>query len=67
MNTRIVNSKNKTTDKQIFKPQSCLHSAINYGMRDLYHRKERLAYWINRTNADLQEPNRTDVGNSEGI
>jgi len=35
-------------------------------MRDLYHRKERLAYWINRTNADLQEPNKTDVGNSEG-
>ena len=40
MKTRIVNSQNKTTDNQIFKPPSCLHSTINYGMRDLYHRKE---------------------------
>ncbi|MGA9171531.1 MAG: hypothetical protein WBZ20_15440, partial [Nitrososphaeraceae archaeon] len=57
------------TDNQISQPQSLLHFNINYGMRDLYHRKERLmvAYWINRTNADLQEPNKTDVGNSEGI
>jgi hypothetical protein len=30
-------------------------------MRDLHHRKEMLAYWINRTNADLQGPNENDV------
>ncbi|MFZ0512677.1 MAG: hypothetical protein WAM14_13805 [Candidatus Nitrosopolaris sp.] len=30
-------------------------------MRDLYHRQSRLAYWINRINADLEEPDRTDV------
>jgi hypothetical protein len=34
MKTRIVNSQNKTTDNQIFKPPACLHSTINYGMRD---------------------------------
>ena len=56
MNTRIVNS-----DNQIFKPQSYLPSTINYGMRDLYHRKETLAYWISRTDTDLNEPDKTDV------
>jgi integrase/recombinase XerD len=30
-------------------------------MRDLYHRKEKLAYWINRANTELQEPDKTDV------
>ncbi|MGC1931063.1 MAG: tyrosine-type recombinase/integrase [Candidatus Nitrosopolaris sp.] len=30
-------------------------------MRDLYHRQSRLAYWINRINTDLEEPDRTDV------
>jgi hypothetical protein len=32
-------------------------------MRDLYHRKEKLAYWINRANMDLQEPEKTDALN----
>jgi hypothetical protein len=41
MKTRIGHFKNKTTDNQIFKPQSCLPSTINYGMRDLYHRKAK--------------------------
>jgi hypothetical protein len=61
MKTRIGHSKNETTDNQIFKPPSCLHSIINYGMRDLYHRKEKLAYWINRINTDLKESDKTDV------
>jgi hypothetical protein len=30
-------------------------------MRDLYHRKERLEYWINRINNDLNESDRDDV------
>jgi hypothetical protein len=30
-------------------------------MRDLYHRKERLAYWLNRIDTDLKEPDKTDV------
>jgi hypothetical protein len=32
-------------------------------MRDLYLRKEKLAYWINRANTELQEPDKTDVLN----
>ena len=61
MKTRKRLSNNKTSDNQIFKPQSCLPSTINYGMRDLYHRKERLAYWLNRIDTDLNEPDKTDV------
>ena len=30
-------------------------------MRDLYHRKDRLNYWINRIDLDLKEPDRSDV------
>jgi site-specific recombinase XerD len=30
-------------------------------MRDLYHRQNRLAYWIKRVYTDLKEPDRTDV------
>ena len=30
-------------------------------MRDLYHRKQKLAYWINRANTELQGPDKTDV------
>ncbi|MDQ4014061.1 MAG: hypothetical protein M3146_10110 [Thermoproteota archaeon] len=30
-------------------------------MRDLYHRHDRLAYWIQRVNDELEEPDRTDV------
>ncbi|MDP9288905.1 MAG: tyrosine-type recombinase/integrase [Thermoproteota archaeon] len=30
-------------------------------MRDLYHRQQRLAYWIKRVNTDLEEPDRIDV------
>jgi integrase len=33
----------------------------SYEMRDLYHRQDRLAYWIRRVNTDLQDPDRTDV------
>ncbi len=30
-------------------------------MRDLYHRKKRLEYWINRVNTDLKESDRSNV------
>ena len=33
----------------------------SHEMRDLYHRYEKLAYWIKRVNNDLEEPDRTDV------
>jgi hypothetical protein len=40
-----------------------LLTSFQYKLRNerLYYRKERLAYWINGTNADLQEPDKTDV------
>ena len=28
-----------------------------YEMRDLYHRRKRLAYWIKRIDTDLKDPN----------
>jgi integrase/recombinase XerD len=30
-------------------------------MRDLYHRHDRLEYWIKRIHTDLQEPDKTDI------
>lgn len=33
----------------------------NYEMRDLYHRQDRLAYWIQRVKTDLEDPDRIDV------
>jgi hypothetical protein len=30
-------------------------------MRDLYHRQDKLGYWIQRVNTDLEDPDRTDV------
>jgi hypothetical protein len=53
----------KTDNNQILKPQSNLHTNVNYEMRDLYHRKEKFAYWLNRANADLQESDKTDILN----
>jgi hypothetical protein len=52
---------NKTSIDQIFKTQSNPHIKISYEMRDLYHRKEKLAYWLNRANTELQELDKTDV------
>jgi hypothetical protein len=53
----------KNTYEQIFKTQSNPHINLSYEMRDLYHRKEKLAYWLNRANTELQEPDKTDVLN----
>jgi hypothetical protein len=36
-------------------------SNVTYGMRDLYHRQQRLACWIKRVNTDLEETDRVDV------
>ncbi len=51
----------KTNNNQILKTQSTSHISISYEMRDLYHRKEKLAYWINRASTELQEPDKSDV------
>ena len=53
----------KTTCDQILKHQSNLHINVNYEMRDLYHRKQKLAYWLKRASTELQEPDKTDVLN----
>ena len=50
-----VNKKNlKVESEPLFRTK-------NYEMRDLYHRHDRLAYWIQRVNAELEEPDKTDV------
>jgi hypothetical protein len=54
---------NKITNNQILKTQFNPPTNTSYEMRDLYHRKEKLAYWINRANTELQEPDKTDVLN----
>jgi integrase len=51
----------KTTNNQILKTQSNPHINISYEMRDLYNRKQKLSYWLNRANTELQEPDKTDV------
>jgi hypothetical protein len=53
----------KTSKDQILKTRCNPHINTSYEMRDLYHRKEKLAYWNNRANTELQEPDKTDVLN----
>ena len=45
----------------MLKRPSCPDLVINYDMKDLYQRKEKFSYWINRINTDLQEPDKDDV------
>ena len=45
----------------MLKRLSCPDLVINCDMKDLYHRKDKFAYWINRINTDLQEPDKDDV------
>jgi hypothetical protein len=37
------------------------NNKVNYEMRDLYHRKDKLASWINRPKTDLQESDKDDL------
>ena len=50
---RIPQTKNTT-----FKIQKEQYGYNKDTMRDLYHRKDRLIYWIKRINSDLEEPDR---------
>ena len=50
-----------TTIHRRLKIPSDPSSNVTHGMRDLYHRQQRLAYWIKRVNTDLEEPDRIDV------
>jgi hypothetical protein len=53
---RIPQLKNTT-----FKIQKEQYGYNKDTMRDLYHRKDRLNYWIKRISSDLEEPDRSDV------
>ena len=53
---RIPQIKNTT-----FKIQKEQYGYNKDTMRDLYHRKDRLNYWIKRISSDLEEPDRSDV------
>jgi hypothetical protein len=44
-----------------FKIQNEQYGYTKDTMRDLYHRKDRLNYWIKRISSDLKEPDRSDV------
>ena len=53
-----------STHKKNLKVNSeLLNHTRNYEMRDLYHRHDRLEYWIKRIHTDLQEPDKTDILN----
>jgi hypothetical protein len=56
-----LHKNNETKIHQMLKRLSCPDLVINYDMKDLYHRKDKFAYWINRINTDLQEPDKGDV------
>ncbi len=51
----------KETKVTTVKTQSETTTDVTYRMRDLYHGQSRLTYWLNRINADLEEPDRTDA------
>ncbi len=53
---RIPQIKNTT-----FKIQKEQYGYNKDTMRDLYHRKDRLNYWIKRISSDLEEPDKSDV------
>jgi site-specific recombinase XerD len=49
------------TKSTTFKIQKEQYGYNKDTMRDLYHRKDRLNYWIKRIISDLEEPDRSDV------
>ena len=51
---------NETTNRRV-KIQLGTSNDLTHEMRDLYHRQDRLTYWIRRVNTDLEETDRTDV------
>ena len=67
LSVQVLQNNNKTksstyTDKKKLKVEpELLNDTKNYKMRDLYHRHDKLAYWIHRVNAELEEPDKTDV------
>lgn len=63
-----VLQKNKKTESSIDVNKKTLKVASelpihtkNHEMRDLYHRHDKLAYWVQRVNTELEDPDKTDV------
>lgn len=61
LSVQILKFNKETNETTRVKIHSETSTDVTYAMRDLYHRQSRLTYWINRINADLEEPDRTDV------
>ena len=59
-NKRTTSSTTAKT-KNLKVESKLLTNTKNYEMRDLYHRRDKLAYWIQRVNAELEDPDKTDV------
>ena len=60
-NNKRATSSTSAEIKNLKVKPDLLTNTKNYEMRDLYHRQDKLAYWIQRVNTDLQDPDRTDV------
>jgi hypothetical protein len=56
-----INSSPNLIEKNIKVESHLSLPTRNYEMRDLYHRHDRLAYWVQRVNAELEDPDKKDI------
>jgi hypothetical protein len=66
MNSKEANNRNTTstsfvTITDIAKRHMSSFNRTNIGMRDVYSRQKKLAYWIKRIDTSLEEPDRSAV------
>ena len=54
-----ISTKHRKIEIQI--PQTACGQTEDYKIRDLYNRADRLEYWLNRIEADLDELDKTDL------
>jgi integrase len=60
-NNSKTNSSTNTNKKKLKVESELLIDTKKYEMRDLYHRRDKLAYWVQRVNTELEDPDKTDV------
>jgi hypothetical protein len=60
-NNKRSTSSTTAKTKNIKVESKVLTNTKSYEMRDLYHRRDKLAYWIQRVNVELEDPDKTDV------
>jgi hypothetical protein len=58
---QFLNQNNESTKINIEGNNRSNLSFDDLKMRDLYHRKEKLEYWVERVRKDLEDPDRDDV------